>query len=92
MKKEKKNEEPIKCLGYILDGYNGAKNWVVNQSIKKQNEFKKWESKMLSKAYGKDGKVTNYYCLTVGIPALIFSILPLVLIIVFNIWFIIANC
>ncbi|KAK8871780.1 hypothetical protein M9Y10_007521 [Tritrichomonas musculus] len=82
LKNEKKNGVSIKCLDYIYSGYHGAKDWVANQSLKKQNDFKKWESKLLDKAYGKDGKATNYYCLTVGLPIMIFSILPFVIAII----------
>lgn len=81
LKNDEVDGKSIKCLNYILNGDEGAKNWVLTQFIKKQNEFKKWHSEMLNKAYQKDGNPTNYYCHTVGIPMLIFSCLPFVIII-----------
>ena len=71
----------VKCLKYIMQGYQGAKNWVTNQSFKKQNDLQNWYSKMMNKAYTKNGKVTNYYCIDVGIPTFIFALLPIPLLI-----------
>lgn len=34
LKKEKVNGESIKCLRYILNGYQGTKDWVEGQSLK----------------------------------------------------------
>lgn len=74
LKKEKIDGVSIKCLRYIYDGCEGAQNWVYNQSLKKQNKYNKWVSKMNSKAYKNNGDATNYYCLLVGVPIMIFSI------------------
>ena len=78
LKNKNRDGVSVKCLGYIFDGLNGAKDWVTNQSLEKQKDFKNWESNLLEKAYGKDGKVTNYYCLTVGLPIIIFSVIPFI--------------
>ena len=40
---------------------------------------------MLNKAFGKSNKVTNYHCNEVGIPIFIFSISPLVVMIIITI-------
>ena len=74
MKKNKVNGKSIKCLRYIFDG---AKDWVANQSLEKQNKFNNWVLNMNKHAYGKHGKVTNYYCISVGIPLIVFSVIPL---------------
>ena len=79
LKNEQIDGESIKCLRYIFDGINGASDWVAKQSLKKQNEFNKWVLKMNENAYGKDGKATNYYCISVGVPIIVFSTLPLLL-------------
>lgn len=89
---EKIDGKNIKCLRYILDGVEGAKIWFLNQSVKKQIEFKKWHSEMLNKAYGKDGNVTDYYCYTIRIPMLIFSCLPFAVIIIFILLYTIFAC
>lgn len=77
LKNDKIDGKSIKCLKYIMEGYQGANDWVTNQSITKQNNFKDWYSKMLTKAYMKNGNVSNYYCIEIGIPTLIFSLIPI---------------
>ena len=78
VRKEKIDGESVKCLKYVLDGYQGASDWVVNQSPEKQNDLDKWYSNMISKAYKKNGKVSNYYCVEVGVPIFLFSIIALI--------------
>lgn len=75
LKRWKKDGNSIKCLQYIFDGCIGAQDWVINQSSKKQNDFNNWQSKMLEKAHKKNGKINEYYCFQVGMPALIFSLI-----------------
>ena len=65
----------VKCLKYIFDGYQGTYKWVMNQSSEKQNEFIQLYSKLLEKAYNKDGLASDYFCKQVGLPAFIFSII-----------------
>ncbi|KAK8888183.1 hypothetical protein M9Y10_039247 [Tritrichomonas musculus] len=84
LKNEKIEGKSIKCLKYILDGYQGANEWATHQSSETQKNLEKWHLKMLKKAYGKNDKITNYYCLEVGIPILLFSIIPLIELIIFT--------
>ena len=76
LKSEKVDGKSIKCLRYIIDGDEGARDWFANESLKKRNEFQKWHSKLMKKAYNNFGEATNYYCLLVGIHALIFPFIP----------------
>ena len=85
LKTEKVDGKSIKCLRYMIDGYNGANDWVLNQSLTKQNDLKKWHSKMISKAYGKNGNATNHYCLSVGLPVLLFTIISFLITLFFTI-------
>ena len=58
-----------------MDGYLGASDWAAKQAPEKQNDLDKWYSNMISKAYKKNGKISNYYCVEVGAPIFLFSIL-----------------
>ncbi|KAK8845181.1 hypothetical protein M9Y10_021363 [Tritrichomonas musculus] len=70
-----KRENNLKCLNYIFDGYKGALNWSVNQSLETQNNLEEWHSNMLNKAFKKNGDASEYYCYQVGIPALLFAVI-----------------
>ena len=59
IKREKIDGNPVKCLRIFFDGYQGALNWVINQSIENQNNFDKWHSKMLDKTYKENGKISE---------------------------------
>lgn len=72
LKRKKIDGKPVKCLKYIFDGNKGALNWVINQSTEIQNNYYKWYSKMLKKAFKKNGKASEYYCFQVGVPAIFF--------------------
>lgn len=76
LKSEKIDGKSIKCYRYIIEGDEGARDLFANKSLKKLNEFQKWHSKMMKKAYNSFGEATNFYCLSVGIPALIFPFFP----------------
>ena len=76
LENKKIDEKPVKCLTYIIERSNGSLNWVKNQSLKKQKEVEIWYSKMLNKAYKNNGEIKNYYCKEVGLPTLLFAILP----------------
>ena len=78
VKNEKIDGKSIKCLRYVFNGYNGASEWVLNQSIEMQNDLDVWYANMLVKAYKNNGKVSNYYCLDVGASSLTFAILALI--------------
>lgn len=77
LKNDKIDGKSIKCLKYIIEGYQGANDWIANQPLEKQNDFKNWYSKMSNKAYKKNGNPSNYFCFEVGVPTLIFSIIPI---------------
>lgn len=77
LKNQKSDGQNIKCMKYIFDGYQGAKDFVVNKSLTKQNDLFKWHSNMINNAYNKNGEITNYYCKKLGVPTLIFAILTL---------------
>lgn len=89
-KKGKIDGKSIKCLKYIVQGSEGAYDWVVNKSLKEQKKFENWYSKMLKKAYKKNGGITNYYCLEVGIPTFIFAFLPLFMLFLYSCYLLIV--
>ena len=67
--------KPSKCMRYIIEGCQGVENWIIKQSLKKQNEFKIWYNKMLENSIDNKGEITNYYCKEVGEFILITSLM-----------------
>lgn len=68
-----------KCLKYVVNVYQGAFNWTANKSLEMEKNSHNWHEKMLKKAFDENGHITNYYCLEVAIPTLIFPILTIII-------------
>ena len=61
MRKDVVDGKNIKCLKYILEGVEGARDWVSKQSEKKQKAFEKWYDNLQKKAFIY-GEASDYFC------------------------------
>lgn len=81
----------LKCYEYIADAAEGIDRYFESKygdyedyyEEKEYEDFQKWERKLNSHVFTEDDNVTDYLCAAVGAPALVFSLILLVGIILF---------